>query len=559
MGKFKTHYDNLKVSRDAPPSVIKAAWRILVQEYHPDRNSSPDAADVMKIINRAYDILSDPDRRAAHDAWIAKEEAEGHEEASPRPSSPPPPPPQQPPPRQRTGRPVVLPQGGSGYVAYMPDDLRQLVEGRSKGNYGDQVRIDQGTSAFGAFGYALFGGFFGWLAAVVAMSEEVSSGTATAAWIACGLVGMFVGHQFSRIAGGLFGPLRPSLIATPLYVVETTDNYATYWPANQVTLSNAIRHLSNGAFARMTIDLTAGEITRTLTFHSQHAYNRFVEIFAEANQRYEDARYYGDRSEIDRVDELAGRTMAHAPRRAPKSLIAQLFWMGIGALVTVVISAGIAASMQGSNQGSTQAASGYTTQPPASATAPPTPIVDPFASGQPSPTASPATAESGVAINDPFADLIPTQPAAPGAADVQAPIDYIEAEIGAGRMPALSGYIEGEPMLATGGLSTLKIDNASAGSSDALVKLVTLQGASSWPVRTVLVRAGSSFTMRDLAPGQYDIRYLGRYSPYANKSESFSLNETETYEGTSYDNMTLTLYTVPNGNMSMERIPASEF
>ncbi|HQR19565.1 MAG TPA: DnaJ domain-containing protein [Burkholderiaceae bacterium] len=65
-----THYDQLKISRSAPPEVIRAAYRVLAQRYHPDLNRTPDAARIMTLINEAYAVLSDPQRRAEHDAWI---------------------------------------------------------------------------------------------------------------------------------------------------------------------------------------------------------------------------------------------------------------------------------------------------------------------------------------------------------------------------------------------------------------------------------------------------------------------------------------------------------
>jgi len=74
--KINTHYDNLKVARNAPYEVIRAAYRTLSQKYHPDLNrSNPDAAKIMKIINAAYEVLSDPEKRQAHDLWIAQQEA----------------------------------------------------------------------------------------------------------------------------------------------------------------------------------------------------------------------------------------------------------------------------------------------------------------------------------------------------------------------------------------------------------------------------------------------------------------------------------------------------
>jgi len=75
-----THYDNLKVSRDAPPEVIRAAYKSLSQKYHPDRHADSEQANrIMRLLNVAYEVLSDPVRRAEHDQWITvqeKQEAE---------------------------------------------------------------------------------------------------------------------------------------------------------------------------------------------------------------------------------------------------------------------------------------------------------------------------------------------------------------------------------------------------------------------------------------------------------------------------------------------------
>lgn len=75
MARIHTHYDNLKVARDAPPEVIRAAYKTLSQKHHPDRNgNSPDAIRIIQLINNAYEVLSDPLKRQEHDAWIAREE-----------------------------------------------------------------------------------------------------------------------------------------------------------------------------------------------------------------------------------------------------------------------------------------------------------------------------------------------------------------------------------------------------------------------------------------------------------------------------------------------------
>ena len=94
MAKLHTHYDNLKVTRNAPPEVIRAAYKTLSQKYHPDKHpGNADAERVMALVNASYQVLSDPVKRAEHDRWIAREEAEAPESntsrASPPPTAPP--------------------------------------------------------------------------------------------------------------------------------------------------------------------------------------------------------------------------------------------------------------------------------------------------------------------------------------------------------------------------------------------------------------------------------------------------------------------------------------
>jgi curved DNA-binding protein CbpA len=62
-------YDVLGVAKDATAAQIKAAFRQLAKNFHPDRNAgNQDAADRYKVIVDAYELLSDSQRRAAYDA-----------------------------------------------------------------------------------------------------------------------------------------------------------------------------------------------------------------------------------------------------------------------------------------------------------------------------------------------------------------------------------------------------------------------------------------------------------------------------------------------------------
>lgn len=75
MERIYTHYDNLKVARDAPPEVIRAAYKSLAHKYHPDRNqNNPGASRIMSLINIAYEELSDPVKRGLYDEWIREQE-----------------------------------------------------------------------------------------------------------------------------------------------------------------------------------------------------------------------------------------------------------------------------------------------------------------------------------------------------------------------------------------------------------------------------------------------------------------------------------------------------
>jgi len=75
MARLHTHYDNLKVTRNASTETIRTAYKKLLQKYHPDRNpGDAEAARIMRIINSSYAVLADPIKRNKHDIWIAAQE-----------------------------------------------------------------------------------------------------------------------------------------------------------------------------------------------------------------------------------------------------------------------------------------------------------------------------------------------------------------------------------------------------------------------------------------------------------------------------------------------------
>ena len=71
MGASATYYDILRVSRKAAPDGVRSAYRRLAQQYHPDKlPGNADAVRIMAMLNEAYGVLSDAERRAHYDRRI---------------------------------------------------------------------------------------------------------------------------------------------------------------------------------------------------------------------------------------------------------------------------------------------------------------------------------------------------------------------------------------------------------------------------------------------------------------------------------------------------------
>jgi hypothetical protein len=524
LNRLRTHYDNLKVSRDAPDFVIRAAYKTLTQKYHPDKNPSADAARIMQLINRSYGVLSDPDLRAEHDAWIRSQEANaGHrpEPASTQEEGESTETPHQP--HSSGKRPVVFPAGGSAPAASLSVCLLKVVSDRSRGRCGDQAHLALGPTVSGTF--ARSGVSIAWLFVLYGLAMDSRWTVDARAWLggASALFGIYFGAQLHKLHLFRNRPFRPSLNITPLYVVETTWDRVSYWPISLVRGIQAINHHRNGGYTHTGFDLEFSDDERGYVTNCRHTYASIVNSLNGARERYLAAEQRSNQAILDSVDELKNSQLPDAPGHLPKGYGFLAGWLG-GCLAFLLVFFILALLNQEQSTGRTRSTNGV---------APPSP---------PGYQSQPPTPEK---------TRIPAETARP-------PTDHIAERIGASRIPEGPAYIRDEPMVRTGGLSTVTVDNART-SDDVLVKLVAVTGTRAWAARTFFIPAGRQFTVKGISPGTYEIRYMDRYSGAASRSEAFTLEETETADGTEYSNMTLTLYKVAGGNMHMQSIDPSEF
>ena len=65
----KELYSVLDLKRDASPEDIKKSFRRLAMQYHPDKNKDDNAEEKFKEVSFAYNVLSDPEKKARYDSF----------------------------------------------------------------------------------------------------------------------------------------------------------------------------------------------------------------------------------------------------------------------------------------------------------------------------------------------------------------------------------------------------------------------------------------------------------------------------------------------------------
>lgn len=73
----KNYYDILQINKNASPEIIEKAYKVLAKKYHPDlqtEENKKQAEEILKEINEAYEILSNPEKKKNYDDSLLEEE-----------------------------------------------------------------------------------------------------------------------------------------------------------------------------------------------------------------------------------------------------------------------------------------------------------------------------------------------------------------------------------------------------------------------------------------------------------------------------------------------------
>ncbi len=252
----RTHYDNLQVAKHASPEVIKAAYRGLSQRYHPDKNigDRQEAGRIMRLINEAYEVLSDRERRAQHDRWIADMDGGGaHSSAVPGPL-----------------------KAGNVSFGHLPREIQQRLQDRSKGRVGNQLKVPIGGVLSHYLWVVCLCGWF-WLLFMFARSAPWSAPTTTVYGALTLVVAVFLGSNTHALLRCFFSPLKRDFILTPIYFIRTWNDDITYWPIWELKDVHVTHRYQNGIYMGSDTSMQFAGETLVITIRGEGLAQKFLE------------------------------------------------------------------------------------------------------------------------------------------------------------------------------------------------------------------------------------------------------------------------------------------
>ena len=494
---MKTHYDNLKVAKNAPQEVIRAAYKTLCQKYHPDRNNnSEESVRIMKIINESYEVLSDPEKKKKHDEWIFRKENGEKEQISIEESN------NQPAPD------FVTPKSGAYAYKDLTNNEKEKLKNRIAGINKNQFSIQL---AGARLNYLLAAILPGWFVYLFIDANEYRWPEETIYWhmALTGLVAIMLGHNISWIYRWKNTPLQSWLIVTPLYIVKTHLDMVWFWPIWTISDIKATHNYKNGSYQGTSLVIEFDGKKESFTISPKSAYESLLGAIKRYDGLFRNALSSKNISYLiendDYVNTRQAGTAQATKQKIQKSTCLIYF-------IAIIVSAGLFfMSAEINFEKSYKPVFHAQTAP----------------KYNPKPKSQPGYKKPILAPNG-------------------------------SPWPAGANYVSGYEKLETNGLSSVTVDN-SQNDSDVFVKLVKINANESYPARVFYIPARSNFKVTNVAKGTYDIRYRDLDSGGLSKSESFVLEEIKTYNGVNFSEITMTLYKVRNGNMQTYGISENEF
>ncbi len=285
---IRTHYDNLKVARNAPQEVIRAAYKSLSQKHHPDRNgNSAESQRVMKIINESYAVLSDPHARRKHDDWIIEQESSDITKEH----------------SQGFGREFKLSPIKSGEIDFydLDEETKIKIKEIASGRYNDTVRI----KLDGAFwNYIWCFVLSGWFYYINSDAVGYRWDDETTYWHAG--ITAFVVFLLTKNIYWLYAwhsrPLKSWLVVTPLYLIKLHLDKISYWPIWTISNIQATHNYRNGFYQDTTLLVDLDGKRKIFSISSKSLYEQLIYKLQEYEVKFRSALNTNEQAYIVRHD-----------------------------------------------------------------------------------------------------------------------------------------------------------------------------------------------------------------------------------------------------------------
>lgn len=290
MKKIRTHYDNLKVARNAPPEVIRAAYKTLSQKHHADRNgNSSESQRVMKIINESYAVLSDSEARRKHDAWIVEQESSDTPEDH----------------AQNSQKEIEFPLPVSGEISFyeLDGETKKIIKERASGNNKYQYRIKL-DGVFWSYIWCVL--LSGWFYYIYTSAVEYRWEGETIYWHAgvTAAVSLLLARQISWLYSWHSTPLKSWLVVTPLYLMKFHLDQISYWPNWVISDIKATHNYRNGSYQDTALSVTLDGKRETFSISPESAYQQLLNKLQKFDTKFRSAVSSNDLAYIINNDDF---------------------------------------------------------------------------------------------------------------------------------------------------------------------------------------------------------------------------------------------------------------